>query len=150
MGFSAELPRRGPDFREIHPETKPDAKVAVFYANDDFGKDYLAGLRNLRRQSSSIIVAEESYEGHRALDRFPYRQAEGHRRRRLVTSLRRIWRAGDQEDGRTGMEADARHDRRLDLDRRGHEAAGFEASEGVLSATISRTRPIRNGRTMQA
>jgi len=33
------------------------------------------------------------------------------------------------------MEADARHDRRLDLDRRGHEAAGFEASEGVLSAT---------------
>jgi branched-chain amino acid transport system substrate-binding protein len=44
-------------------KNKPDAKVAVFYQNDDFGKDYLAGLKDVfGDKASSIIVAEESYE----------------------------------------------------------------------------------------
>ena len=44
-------------------KTKPDAKVAVFYANDDFGKDYVAGLKEIfGDKSPSILVAEESYE----------------------------------------------------------------------------------------
>ncbi len=44
-------------------QAKPDAKVAVFYANDDFGKDYVVGLKDVfGDKSSSIIVAEESYE----------------------------------------------------------------------------------------
>jgi ABC-type branched-subunit amino acid transport system substrate-binding protein len=43
--------------------TSPGAKVAVFYANDDFGKDYVAGLKEVfGDKASSIIVAEESYE----------------------------------------------------------------------------------------
>src|SRR5271168_252579 len=42
---------------------KPGAKVAVFYQNDDFGKDYVAGLKDIfGDKASSIIVAEESYE----------------------------------------------------------------------------------------
>jgi branched-chain amino acid transport system substrate-binding protein len=44
-------------------KNKPDAKVAVFYQNDDFGKDYVAGLKDIfGDKASSIIVAEESYE----------------------------------------------------------------------------------------
>ena len=35
----------------------------MFYANDDFGKDYVAGLKEVfGDKASSIIVAEESYE----------------------------------------------------------------------------------------
>src|SRR5258708_1665658 len=41
----------------------PNAKVAIFYANDDFGKDYLTGLKEIfGDKSSSILIAEESYE----------------------------------------------------------------------------------------
>ncbi|QOZ50741.1 ABC transporter substrate-binding protein [Bradyrhizobium sp. CCBAU 53338] len=42
---------------------KPDAKIAVLYQNDDYGKDYLKGLKDgLGAKASSMIVAEESYE----------------------------------------------------------------------------------------
>lgn len=41
---------------------KPDAKVAVLYQNDDFGKDYLKGLKDGFGAKASMIVSEESYE----------------------------------------------------------------------------------------
>jgi branched-chain amino acid transport system substrate-binding protein len=41
---------------------KPDAKVAVLYQNDDFGKDYLKGLKDGFGAKGSAIIAEESYE----------------------------------------------------------------------------------------
>jgi branched-chain amino acid transport system substrate-binding protein len=41
----------------------PDAKIAVLYQNDDFGKDYLNGLRaGLGDKASKMIVATQSYE----------------------------------------------------------------------------------------
>lgn len=43
--------------------TKPDAKIAVLYQNDDFGKDYLKGLKKgLGAKAASMIVAEVSHE----------------------------------------------------------------------------------------
>jgi branched-chain amino acid transport system substrate-binding protein len=42
---------------------EPDARIAVFYQDDDFGKDYLKGLKDgLGDKAASMIVAEESYE----------------------------------------------------------------------------------------
>jgi branched-chain amino acid transport system substrate-binding protein len=41
---------------------KPDAKIAVFYQNDDFGKDYLKGIKEGLGAKASMIVLEESYE----------------------------------------------------------------------------------------
>src|SRR5215217_6526131 len=42
---------------------KPNAKIAVLFQNDDYGKDYLKGLRDgLGAKAASMIVAEESYE----------------------------------------------------------------------------------------
>jgi ABC-type branched-subunit amino acid transport system substrate-binding protein len=41
----------------------PNAKIAVLFQNDDYGKDYLKGLRDgLGSKAASMIVAEESYE----------------------------------------------------------------------------------------
>ena len=41
----------------------PNAKIAVMYQNDDYGKDYLKGLKDgLGAKAASMIVAEESYE----------------------------------------------------------------------------------------
>jgi branched-chain amino acid transport system substrate-binding protein len=40
-----------------------DAKIAVLYQNDDYGKDYLRGLHDgLGAQANKLIVAEKSYE----------------------------------------------------------------------------------------
>jgi branched-chain amino acid transport system substrate-binding protein len=41
---------------------KPDAKIAVLYQNDDFGKDYVKGLKDGLGAKASMIVAEESYD----------------------------------------------------------------------------------------
>jgi ABC-type branched-subunit amino acid transport system substrate-binding protein len=42
---------------------KPNAKVAVLFQNDDYGKDLLKGLKDgLGAKSAAMIVAEESYE----------------------------------------------------------------------------------------
>jgi branched-chain amino acid transport system substrate-binding protein len=63
MGFQPSYRVEARIFAKYILKTKADAKVAVFYANDDFGKDYLAGLKEIfGDKSSSIIVAEESYE----------------------------------------------------------------------------------------
>jgi branched-chain amino acid transport system substrate-binding protein len=44
-------------------KTQPDAKIAVLYQNDDFGKDYLVGLREgLGDKADQLIVASQSYE----------------------------------------------------------------------------------------
>jgi branched-chain amino acid transport system substrate-binding protein len=41
----------------------PNAKIAVLFQNDDYGKDYLKGLKDgLGSKAASMIVAEESYE----------------------------------------------------------------------------------------
>ena len=42
---------------------KPDAKIGVFYQNDDFGKDYVKGLKEgLGDKAATMIVMEDSYE----------------------------------------------------------------------------------------
>src|SRR5580658_10338632 len=41
---------------------KPDARIAVLYQNDDFGKDYLKGLKDGLGARTSMITAEEGYE----------------------------------------------------------------------------------------
>ncbi|MFB9267548.1 ABC transporter substrate-binding protein [Bradyrhizobium erythrophlei] len=44
-------------------KNKPDAKIAVLYQNDDYGKDYLKGFKDgLGAKAASMIVAEDSYE----------------------------------------------------------------------------------------
>jgi len=41
---------------------KPNSKIAVLYQNDDYGKDYLKGLKDGLGDKVSMIIAEESFE----------------------------------------------------------------------------------------
>ena len=44
-------------------QTKPDAKIAVLFQNDDYGKDYLKGFEDgLGAKAKTMIVAKASYE----------------------------------------------------------------------------------------
>jgi ABC-type branched-subunit amino acid transport system substrate-binding protein len=63
MGFQPSYRVEARIFAKYILKEKPNAKVAVFYQNDDFGKDYVAGLKDVfGDKASSLIVAEESYE----------------------------------------------------------------------------------------
>ncbi|APW39747.1 branched-chain amino acid ABC transporter substrate-binding protein [Rhodoferax koreense] len=42
--------------------SRPDAKIAVLYQNDDYGKDALKGFKDELGDKASLIVAEKSYE----------------------------------------------------------------------------------------
>jgi branched-chain amino acid transport system substrate-binding protein len=43
--------------------TKPNAKIAVLYANDDFGKDYITGFKEgLGAKYAEMVVKEATYE----------------------------------------------------------------------------------------
>jgi len=44
-------------------KNRPTAKIAILYQNDDFGKDYIAGLRDvLGAKYEQMVVKEASYE----------------------------------------------------------------------------------------
>jgi branched-chain amino acid transport system substrate-binding protein len=44
-------------------QNRPDAKIAVLYLNDDYGREYLQGLKDgLGDKAARMIVAEQSYE----------------------------------------------------------------------------------------
>jgi branched-chain amino acid transport system substrate-binding protein len=63
MGFQPSYRVEARIFAKYILKNKPDAKVAIFYANDDFGKDYVAGIKEIfGDKASSLIIAEESYE----------------------------------------------------------------------------------------
>jgi ABC-type branched-subunit amino acid transport system substrate-binding protein len=52
-----------PAFVRYLSKVKPDAKVAILYQNDDFGRDYVRMLRKeLGERANKLIVAEASYE----------------------------------------------------------------------------------------
>ena len=62
-GLAAELSRRSTAYAKYLLKEKPNAKIGVLYQNDDFGKDYVRGLKEgLGDKAASMIVAEASYE----------------------------------------------------------------------------------------
>src|SRR5215472_10796854 len=63
MGWQPSYRVEARIFAKYILKQKPNAKIAVFYQNDDFGKDYVAGLKEVfGEKASSLIVTEESYE----------------------------------------------------------------------------------------
>jgi hypothetical protein len=63
IGFMASYLTEGRIYAKHILSTKPEAKIAVLYQNDDLGKGYLKGLRDeLGPDRASMIVKEASYE----------------------------------------------------------------------------------------
>ena len=57
-GFEME----GKTFGQYILKNKPDAKIGVLYQNDDYGKDFLTGLKAAIGEGKTRIVAEVAYE----------------------------------------------------------------------------------------
>jgi branched-chain amino acid transport system substrate-binding protein len=63
MGFTPSYETEGRIYAKYLLEEKPAAKVAILFQNDDFGKDYLRGMKQgLGEKASSMIVAEEAFD----------------------------------------------------------------------------------------
>jgi branched-chain amino acid transport system substrate-binding protein len=63
MGWQPNYQSESRIYAKYILKNKPDAKIAVLYQNDDYGKDYLKGLKDgLGANAASMIIAEESYE----------------------------------------------------------------------------------------
>jgi branched-chain amino acid transport system substrate-binding protein len=63
MSFYPDYPSEAKVYARHILETRPNAKIAVLYQNDDYGRDYLNGLKEgLGAKAKAMIVAEASYE----------------------------------------------------------------------------------------
>jgi len=62
MGWQTNYFSEGKVFAQAILDNQPNAKIAVIYQNDDFGKDYLAGLEAGLGDKKNMIIARETYE----------------------------------------------------------------------------------------
>src|SRR5213593_617977 len=63
MGWQPTYQAEGHIFAQYVLKTVPNAKVGILYQNDDYGKDYVKGLKDaLGDAAKKIIVMEQTYE----------------------------------------------------------------------------------------
>jgi branched-chain amino acid transport system substrate-binding protein len=62
MGWQPNYQTEGQIYAKYILKEKPNAKIAVLYQNDDYGKDYLKGLKDGLGAKANMIVAESSFE----------------------------------------------------------------------------------------
>src|SRR6266567_2300537 len=62
MGWQPSYQSEARIYAKYLMKEKPDAKIAIMFQNDDFGKDYLKGLKDGLGAKASMVIAEESYE----------------------------------------------------------------------------------------
>ena len=63
MGWQPSYQSEARIYAKYILKEKPNARIAVLYQNDDYGKDYLKGLKDgLGERAAAMIVAEDTYE----------------------------------------------------------------------------------------
>ena len=62
MGWQPNYQTEAKIYAQYIKDNLPDAKIAVLYQNDDYGKDYLGGFKDGLGDMSGQIVAELPYE----------------------------------------------------------------------------------------
>ena len=62
MGWQPDYIAEGRAYGEWIRKNAPSAKIAIFYQNDDYGKDYLRGVRIGLGAKKSLVVSEQTYE----------------------------------------------------------------------------------------
>ena len=63
MGWQPNYQSEGQIYAKYILKNHPNGKIAILYQNDDYGKDYVKGLKDgLGAKAASMIVIEDSYE----------------------------------------------------------------------------------------
>jgi branched-chain amino acid transport system substrate-binding protein len=62
MGWSASYQSEGRVYARFILKERPNARIAILYQNDDYGRDLLAGVKQALGGNVSMIVTEEAFE----------------------------------------------------------------------------------------
>jgi len=62
IGWQPNYQSEGRIYATYIKKEKPDGKIGLLYQNDDFGKDYLKGVKDGLGDKKSLVVVEASYE----------------------------------------------------------------------------------------
>jgi branched-chain amino acid transport system substrate-binding protein len=62
LGWQPDYISEGRAYGQWIAKNAPNAKIAIFYQNDDYGKDYVNGLKAGLGAKRTLIVSEQSYE----------------------------------------------------------------------------------------
>lgn len=62
IGFNINYVDEGRTYGKYIAGKQPNAKIGILYQNDDYGKDYLKGLKDGLGDKAKLIVAEATYE----------------------------------------------------------------------------------------
>jgi branched-chain amino acid transport system substrate-binding protein len=63
MGYQPNYQSEAQIYAKYILKNMPNAKIGILYQNDDYGKDYVKGMKDgLGAKAASMIIAEESYE----------------------------------------------------------------------------------------
>jgi branched-chain amino acid transport system substrate-binding protein len=63
MGWQPSYQAEGHIYAKYLLDNKPNAKIGILYQNDDYGKDYVKGMKDgLGAKAASMIVSEQPYE----------------------------------------------------------------------------------------
>src|SRR5262249_12830363 len=62
IGFQPSYPAEGWVYGKYLAGSKPKARIAVLFQNDDYGKDLLGGLKSGLGRSGSKVIAAQPYE----------------------------------------------------------------------------------------
>jgi branched-chain amino acid transport system substrate-binding protein len=63
MGWQPSYQAEGRIYAKYLLKEKPGAKIGILYQNDDYGKDYVKGMKDgLGAKAASMIVSEQPYE----------------------------------------------------------------------------------------
>jgi branched-chain amino acid transport system substrate-binding protein len=62
MGFQPSFRTEAQIYAKYILKEKPNAKIAILYQNDDLGKDYLAGMKDVLGDKFDMMVVVASYE----------------------------------------------------------------------------------------
>ena len=102
MGWQPNYQSESQIYAKYILKNHPNAKIAVLYQNDDYGKDYLKGFKDGFGAKARLADRHGGkLRGFRADHRLPHRQAEIDRRRRLLQHHdAEICSPGDQEERR--------------------------------------------------
>ena len=120
MGWQPNYQSEGHIYATYLKEHQPNGKIGILYQNDDYGKDYVKGLKDgLGDKAKSMIVAELPYETtDPTVDSQIVSLKACRRRCVLQCDDPEIRRAGDQEGGRDRLEAAAPAEQRVEFGRR--------------------------------
>ena len=133
-------------------KNNPNAKIAVLYQNDDYGKDYLKGLKDgLGAKAASMIVIEESYEvSEPTIDNHIVKLKSTGADVFINITTPKFAAQAIKKNRRDRLEAAALPQQRLGLDRQRDQAGRLRELRRTSSRRLSEGPSDRSGRTMPA